>query len=271
MLIALIFTLIFFLLYLFYLIIYWNWNKVSQPYYAPNQTLLIGHRGSPTKITENTICSFQKAIDQGTDGIEFDIRLSKDRQIVVFHDKDLKRLSSRQDKVESLSLAELQTIELKKEEGQKEEAYIPSLNELISLLAQVKVINIEIKSDSLFHGHKILNPLIEFLNTNHLDDKCIISSFNPLILMKLRLRRPKTIIGFLYYQKGLFHGWRNLVWILRVQPDNLHIHHSLLDHWIVSWARKKNMKINSYTINDKSDYKKRKIDAVFTDNIEYLK
>lgn len=261
----------FFLLYLFYLIMYWNWNKVCQPYYNPSHPLLIGHRGSPTKITENTAPSFQKALAQGADGIEMDIRLSKDKQIVVFHDKDLKRLSNRLDTVESLSLAELQTIELKKEEGQREEAHIPSLNELVSLLAQAKVVNIEIKSNSLFHGHNILNPLIEFLDKNHLDDKCIISSFNPLILMKLRLRRPKTIIGFLYNHDQLFHGLSNLVWMLRVQPENLHIHYSFLDHWIVRWARKKNIKINSYTINDKNHYKKRKLDGIFTDNIEYLK
>ncbi len=258
-------------MYLFYLIIFWNWKKACQPYYNPNHPLLIGHRGSPTKITENTIFSFQKALEQGADGIELDVRLSKDKQIVVFHDKDLKRLSNRSDLVESLSLAELQTIELKKEEGQQEEVYIPSLNELVPLLAQAKVINIEIKSDSLFCGHNILKPLIDFLDKNHLDDKCIISSFNPLILMRLRLRRPTTIIGFLYRKSAFCHGWNNLVWMLRVQPENLHIHYSLLNHWIVRWARKKNIKINSYTINEKRHYKNIHLDGIFTDNIEYLK
>ena len=53
--------------------------------------IIIGHRGSPNIITENTIPSFQKAIDQGVEGLEFDIRLSKDKQIVVFHDETLKR------------------------------------------------------------------------------------------------------------------------------------------------------------------------------------
>jgi glycerophosphoryl diester phosphodiesterase len=61
--------------------------------------------------------------------------------------------------------------------------------------------------------------------------------------------------------------------MLRVQPDNLHIHYSLLNHWIIKWARKKGIQINSYTINDKNIYNnvKLNIDGVFTDNIEYLK
>ena len=45
----------------------------------------------------------------------------------------------------------------------------------------------------------------------------------------------------------------------------------LLNSWIVKWARKKGMRINSYTINDKNLFDKDDIDGIFTDNIEYLK
>mgnify|MGYP006128657277 FL=1 len=89
--------------------------------------------------------------------------------------------------------------------------------------------------------------------------------------MRLRLQRPETVIGFLYNRKRLFHGWDNMIWMLRVQPENLHIHYSLLNHWIVEWARKKGMRINSYTINDKKAFNEAKVDGVFTDNIEYIK
>ena len=94
-----------------------------------------------------------------------------------------------------------------------------------------------------------------------------------MILMKLRLQRPETVIGFLYNRKQLFHTLSNMIWMLRVQPENLHIHYSMLDSWIISWAHKKGMRINSYTINDTAVYSQfqPKIDGVFTDNIEYLK
>ena len=233
--------------------------------------IIIGHRGSPHLITENTIPSFQKAIDQGVEGLEFDIRLSKDKQIVVFHDATLEHLSNRKEAISNLSLSELQAVELHKQEGQTEEGYIPSLKDIAHLLHEVKVVNIEIKSEGLFQGHEILKPLIKFLNKYLIDNKCIVSSFNPLILMKLRLQRPETVIGFLYNRNRLFHSWDNMVWMLRVQPENLHIHYSLLDSWIVRWARKKGMRINSYTINDKKVYNNAEIDGVFTDNIEYIK
>ena len=260
-----------FVLYLFYLIFFWKWKKNCQPMFNEKPPIIIGHRGSPNIITENTIPSFQKAIDQGVAGLEFDIRLSKDKQIVVFHDEKLKRLSGRKEAVSDLPLAELQAIELYKKEGQTEEVYIPTLKDLAPLFHQVKVLNIEIKSEGLFKGHDILKPLIKFLNTYLIDNKCIVSSFNPLILMKLRLQRPETVIGFLYNRNRLFHGWDNMIWMLRVQPENLHIHYSLLNSWIVRWARKKGMRINSYTINDKKAFNEFKLDGVFTDNIECLK
>ena len=114
-------------------------------FYPKNRVLIFGHRGSPDKITENTIPSFQKAIDQGVDGLEFDIRLAKDGVIMVFHDADLKRLSNRSEHISALSLTELQTIILNRQDGQIEETYIPSLNDLVPLLEKIQIINLEIK------------------------------------------------------------------------------------------------------------------------------
>ena len=271
LIVLLITTVTFFLLYMIYLIFFWQWEKNCQPFYNEDKTLVFGHRGSPLLVTENTLPGFQKAIDQGVDGLEFDIRLSADGQIVVFHDSNLSRLSSQSDKISKLMLAELQAVELRGSENQLQGIYIPSLNDIIPLFDYVKVLNIEIKSDGFFKGHDILKPLIKFLNKHQIDDKCIVSSFNPLILMRLRLKRPETVIGFLYDRKRLFHGWHNMIWMFRVQPENLHIHYSMLDHWIVRWARKKGMRINSYTINDKNVFNNADIDGLFTDNIKYLK
>ena len=79
------------------------------------------------------------------------------------------RLSDRNEKVKNLSLAELQSIQLKKQPNQAEEIYIPSLNDLVPLLNQIKVLNIEIKSDGLFKDHDILEPLIKFLDKYKID------------------------------------------------------------------------------------------------------
>jgi len=248
-----------------YIVYFWNWKKKHQSFYPKKRPLIFGHRGSPSHITENTIASFKKAINQGVDGLEFDIRLSKDKQIVIFHDSNLKRMSGVDKKTNNLTISQLKEINLKQNEK------IPLLDEILPLIGQIKVVNIEIKSDGIFHGHGIISPLIRFLDKHKIDDKCIVSSFNPLILLRLKFKRKKTTIGYLYNRNMPPHPWNNLVWMSRIRPDNLHIHYSLLNSWIVNWARNKGMKINSYTINDKKVFDKAKIDGVFTDNIEYIK
>jgi len=257
-----------------YIIFFWRWKKNPQTFYYDNDLLSFGHRGSPTYITENTIPSFEKAIEQGVDGIEFDIRLTKDNKIVIFHDEDLKRLNGERRKIKNLTYTQLQHLKLKKTKTQNHESFIPLLNDVIPLLNKLKVINIEIKSEGVFKGHKIIKPLLRFLEKNQIDNKCIISSFNPLILWKIKIKRPQTVIGFLYNRNAPFHALLNMELMIYCRPDNLHIHHTLLDSWIVRWAKNKRMKINSYTINDKKAYNKAKeqrIDGIFTDNIEYLK
>ena len=258
------------LAYIVYLAFFWQWQKNCQPFYN-EEKLIFGHRGSPTLITENTLPSFYKAIDQGVDGLELDVRLSKDGELMVFHDKGLSRLSTHHEKIKECTLEALKAVQLNRQNGQTEAANIISLNDIVDTIDKTKVLNIEIKSESIFADNNILKPLIKFLNDNQIDDKCIISSFNPFLLMKLRMQRPQTIIGFLYNRKRLLHGWDNMVWMLRVQPENLHIHYSLLDHWIVKWARRKGMRVNSYTFNDKDVFEKADIDGAFTDNIEYIK
>ena len=143
-------------------------KKNIQNFYPKDRPLIFGHRGSPTKIIENTIASFKKATEQGVDGLEFDIRLSKDKEIVIFHDSDLKRLAGVDKKIKHLTAQELKDTKLKQNEK------IPLLEEIVPLIEKIKVVNIEIKSDGLFQGHSIVTPLIQFLDKQNIDEKCIV-------------------------------------------------------------------------------------------------
>lgn len=70
--------------------------------------LIIAHRGASTLAPENTLAAFQKAIDDGAEGIEFDVQLAKDGVPVVFHDFLLKRICRREGRVSDFTVAELQ-------------------------------------------------------------------------------------------------------------------------------------------------------------------
>jgi len=258
----------------FYAIYFWKWKTNEQNFYLGNRPIIMGHRGSPTIITENTAPSFEMALEQGVEGLELDIQLTKDNQIVVFHDKTLLRLSGVNIGVNDLDYKDMQAHTLKKENNQTAEVVAPLLEDLVPVFKKTEIINIEIKSDSIFDKGEIVRHLIKFLDKNHLDHKTIVSSFNPAMLWRLRKKRPQTITGLLYTKRVPLHSIYNMMWAMACRADNLHIHYDFLDSWIVRWAKSKGMRVNCYTINKKSIYKKAiksKIDGVFTDNIEYLK
>lgn len=75
-------------------------------------TLCIAHRGFSSRFPENTLLAFDKAVEVGADMIEFDIRWTADEQLVVFHDGDLRRIAGRSDRIETLTLAELQQVDM---------------------------------------------------------------------------------------------------------------------------------------------------------------
>jgi glycerophosphoryl diester phosphodiesterase len=78
----------------------------------PTLPLIIGHRGAAAVAPENTLVSFERALRDGADGIEFDVRLACDHVPVVIHDPTLRRTALRKGKVASLSSTELSEIDV---------------------------------------------------------------------------------------------------------------------------------------------------------------
>ena len=87
--------------------------------------LRIGHRGARAYAPENTLASFKKAIEIGVDAVELDVRKTKDNQLVVIHDADVKRTTDGEGLVSELSLAQIKGFSA--EGGEK----IPTLAEAL--------------------------------------------------------------------------------------------------------------------------------------------
>jgi glycerophosphoryl diester phosphodiesterase len=73
--------------------------------------LIIGHRGAAAVAPENTLVSFERALKDGADGIEFDVRLAQDGVPVVIHDATLSRTAMRKGRVANLSSSELSDVD----------------------------------------------------------------------------------------------------------------------------------------------------------------
>jgi len=107
-----------------------------------------GHRGFKSAYPENTLLSFQEALKLGVDMLEFDLRFSKDRVVVVIHDDTLDRTTNGTGKVSDRRLAEIMQLDAGGRFGKPFEGLkIPTLEELCELLRPYPdvLLNVEIK------------------------------------------------------------------------------------------------------------------------------
>ncbi|MCI4442214.1 MAG: hypothetical protein JHC39_01805 [Lentimicrobium sp.] len=150
----------------------------------------IGHRGASGYEPENTLISFEKAIDLNADGIELDVHLSSDGELVVIHDETIDRTTNGKGAVGGFTLKELK----KFLSGKNQE--IPTLIEVFDLVHRRCFINIELK------GIGTAKPVNDLIN-HYISDKkweindFLISSFDWKMLEDFHLLDPKIRIGVL--------------------------------------------------------------------------
>ena len=153
-------------------------------HYSPAVMIILGHRGYSAKYPENTLLSFQKAIDAGADGVELDVWLTSDGKVVVHHDENLKRTFGVDLKIKESQYNDLKDLRF---EGEK----MPLLEEVYEVLPENTLINVEIKDrDAVPHTLRIVKKYGAM-------ERTIFSSFDFEALEKLRRLSKDARIGVL--------------------------------------------------------------------------
>jgi glycerophosphoryl diester phosphodiesterase len=124
---------------------------------------IIGHRGASHDAPENTLASIRLAWKQNADASETDVHLTKDGQIVVFHDFNTRRLGGRNRKVVDQTLAELKQLDIGSWKGQEWAGErIPTLAEYLAAIPEGRRLFIEIKC-----GPEIVPRLVDVIHAAH--------------------------------------------------------------------------------------------------------
>lgn len=111
---------------------------------------IFAHRGASHQAPENTLEAFQKAVDQGVDGIELDVQMTKDQVLVVAHDEQLERVSNGKGYLKDHTLQELRALDFSCGHDEYSQVKIPTLAEVLELVKDSDIVlNIELKT-SLF-------------------------------------------------------------------------------------------------------------------------
>ena len=158
------------------------------------------HRGAIEFAPENTLESFAAAVEEKADGIELDIHLTRDREIVVIHDERLDRTSNGRGFVKDYTLAELKKLDFSKGTrfGEERPYQIPTLREVFELIRPTDLtINIELKTN-VFPYLGITKMALDMASEYGMSDRVCYSSFNKVTIEKIHLLDPKAKAGFLY-------------------------------------------------------------------------
>ncbi len=216
---------------------------------------IFAHRGARVVAPENTLPAFQKALDMNVDGIELDVHCSKDGQLVVIHDFTVDKTTNRTGKVSNFTATELANLDA----GSSLSAAfagvgIPTLAQVFDLVGNRCRVNVEIKSEDPIGGNQV-EPLVAMIQARNLYDQVIVSSFNPITLIKMRWADPKIRLGLLYSDDlpiYLRHAWFTPI----IQPEALHPDHTVVDAKLIAWAKSKNCAVNTWTVNDVTEAKR---------------
>ncbi|MEC4004600.1 glycerophosphodiester phosphodiesterase family protein [Flavobacterium sp. SUN052] len=216
-----------------------------------NKMLKIGHRGAKGYVAENTLASFQKALDLGVDGIELDVHLSKDNVLVVIHDETIDRTTSKKGIVNDFSSFELQKLE------------IPTLEEVFNLINKQCFINIEIKdAKATIAVAELVQKYILEHNWNH--NLFQISSFNWNVLENIFKLNPTINLGILT-ENTIEDA---IVFAKQINAYSINPYFKLLNTENVNSIHQNRFKIYTWTVNSNEDItfvKSLKVDGIISD------
>ena len=156
-----------------------TWNISPGSLLSP---LIIAHRGDSSEAPENTMEAFRRAVEAGADGIELDVRLTRDREVVVIHDWLIDRTTPGAGPVGTHTLAELKKMDAGSWfDPRFKSARVPTLAEVFEGLPASLLVNVEIK----VRGHGVLPLVSRVVETVRRCDRyetTLVASFHPVAL-----------------------------------------------------------------------------------------
>ena len=211
---------------------------------------IFAHRGFSGKYPENTMLAFEKAVEIGVDGIEMDVHLTKDNELVIIHDEDIKRTCNGQGLVRDMTLEELKKFDASATYvGVYGVNPIPTLREYFELVKDTDVItNIELKT-GIFEYPTIEKRVIDMIYEYGLQDKIILSSFNHFTVKRCEELAPEIKRGFLCESWLINYG-------KYTAEQNVQCCHPIfcnLSQEVVDEMHGAGCEINTWTVNEYED------------------
>jgi glycerophosphoryl diester phosphodiesterase len=206
--------------------------------------LLLGHRGARAvkSIPENTIASFDRALADGCDGFEFDVRQTRDGIAVVFHDAKMGLIKIAHANAERLS-------------------HLPRLEDVLTRYQNTAFLNVELKVPGLD------DSVLKLLRQHPPARGCVVSSFLPEVIEALRARDQKIRLGLICEKDSQLTRWSEL------PVEYVMLSCELASPAMIRELKTANKKVFVWTVNESDEmrrFAKLGVDGIISDETELL-
>ena len=212
---------------------------------------VIAHRGWSGKYPENTMLAFRKAIECGSDGIELDVHLSKDGEVMICHDESLLRTAGVAGSISEFTRSELEKISAGKTMNDEYGfTPIPSLEEYLDYVSKTKAItNIELKTAPVYYPG-IEKKTVDLVRKFSYGDRVIFSSFNWLSIFDIKKIDPA-------FECGLLIGYFSVKNIgVQINGLGIECYHPSIAHIAeetIKDCHRHDVDVNVWTVNEEKD------------------
>lgn len=216
---------------------------------------IIAHRGAKACAPQNTMHSFRRAVADGADGFETDVHLTADGIPVICHNYTIDETSDGAGRIEDMTLAALREYDFGAWYGEEYKGTsIPTLDDFLAFAKEsdIRVLNIEIKHPRT-RGKELVQKTIDAVERYGLTDRLLISSFSVHVLRCVKRLAPHVRTGLLYPSNNPLACYP-VLWpasmVLYTHCDAIHPIQNLVNDALVSWAHKKGLQVNVWTVNE---------------------
>jgi Glycerophosphoryl diester phosphodiesterase len=224
------------------------------------------HRGFSQNVPENTIPAIEKAIKEKADYVEVDVRLTKDGELVLLHDTNLRRTTGLNKNIWDVNYDEVATLDAGSWMGKRfKGTRIPTLREVFELCKGKIFINMDLKYTNPDKG--LEEKVVSLIKEYNMEWQCVISSTNLSTLKKIKDIDPDIRTGYITYQ--LYSGITK-----KDEIDFFSMKSDLITKSVLQSIHKEGKELYVWTVNSKPELERLErigVDNIITDNPAYVK
>ena len=208
---------------------------------------IVGHRGARGEAPENTAAGFQVAMEAGVTEIELDVRLSRDGHLIVVHDANVTRTTGERGKAHHYTLSQLEVLDARRNTpGWHSPLGIPSLREVVDLCGPSMRFQFEVKGADRAMLHRLAHQLVDFISQRQMNDRVVVTSSHTGFLRMLGTMTAHIERGYVaeyrYQQPTRRAVALGCTWLMP--------RHTLVTPALMRRARRRNLKVSTWTVND---------------------